>query len=203
MQHALIIVGAGGLGREVYHWALDAGFSVKGFLDDNLNALQNYTGYPPVLGTPDAWHPQPDEDFVCAIGTLAYRKKVIKTLSAQNATFVSLIHPTAICYSQPGPAALVGPYVVIGPDATIGPYLFVQNHSTIGHDALIGAFCRCDVATFIGGYATLHDDVTLHTGAKIHPEKVVAQGVTVGINTTILTRTKPNTTYFGTPAMPL
>ena len=52
----LIIIGAGGMGRTFYSNALESRgfgeeFVVKGFIDDNLQALDGFAGYPPILGT--------------------------------------------------------------------------------------------------------------------------------------------------------
>ena len=59
MKH-LVIVGAGGFGREMYGAALEsvgygAAFDVKGFLDDRSDALAAFAGYPPVIGSPDGY----------------------------------------------------------------------------------------------------------------------------------------------------
>ena len=44
-MYNIIIVGAGGFGREVYLWTKDSfpddKYKIKGFLDDNLRALIN------------------------------------------------------------------------------------------------------------------------------------------------------------------
>ena len=46
----LIIVGAGGFGREVYNWAMDVQkvnneWKIGGFLDKNPRALEKYDNY--------------------------------------------------------------------------------------------------------------------------------------------------------------
>ena len=48
----LVIVGAGGLGREVLAWARQSveGWSVRGFIDDNGQALDGYAKDVPILG---------------------------------------------------------------------------------------------------------------------------------------------------------
>ena len=56
MKH-LLIVGAGGFGREMFGAAREAvgygmEFDIKGFIDARLDALAAFEGYPPVVGTP-------------------------------------------------------------------------------------------------------------------------------------------------------
>ena len=52
----LIIIGAGGMGRTVYDNALESvgygeTFVVKGFIDDDLQALDGFPNYPPIIDT--------------------------------------------------------------------------------------------------------------------------------------------------------
>jgi len=53
----LLIVGAGGFGREVLAWALDIytkrdGWEIGGFLDDNLSALRDLEPSYEIIDTP-------------------------------------------------------------------------------------------------------------------------------------------------------
>ena len=64
MKH-LIIIGAGGMGRTMYSNALESigfgeTFDIKGFIDDNLNALNEYPNYPPVIATIKDYQPVED-----------------------------------------------------------------------------------------------------------------------------------------------
>ena len=59
MKH-LIILGAGGMGRQVSSFARSCNgygknFDIKGFLDDNLDAMNGFSDYPPILGTVDEY----------------------------------------------------------------------------------------------------------------------------------------------------
>ena len=70
----LIILGANGFGREVLQWAKDVNkvkptWHIKGFLDDNLNALDGYKCDYEVLGTIKDWIPSENEEFVFAIAS--------------------------------------------------------------------------------------------------------------------------------------
>ena len=74
MKH-LIIIGAGGMGRCLYNLARESKgyleeFDVKGFIDDNLKALDGFEGYEPVLSTIADY--QPEEDDVFADEVIAF-----------------------------------------------------------------------------------------------------------------------------------
>lgn len=69
----LIIIGAGGMGRTMYDLARESlgynmEFIIKGFIDDDLFALDSFRGYPPILGTISEYQPLEDDVFVCSIG---------------------------------------------------------------------------------------------------------------------------------------
>ena len=64
----LIIVGAGGQGREVLNWALNSiGFNkeyiIKGFIDDDLHALDDYNYNYKIIDKIKGYEPDKDEVF--------------------------------------------------------------------------------------------------------------------------------------------
>ena len=95
----LIIVGAGGFGREIYNMATqcdgyNSDFIVKGFLDDNVNALAKFNDYPAVLSSLDNYELCSDDIFSCAIGNVDVKKKIVQKILHKKGEFISLIHPS-------------------------------------------------------------------------------------------------------------
>ena len=60
---------------------------------------------------------------------------------------------------------------------------------------------RLDTDAFVGGYAVLGDDVTLHTGAKVMPGKHVGDHATLGAGSVLLSNLHASATVFGVPAL--
>ena len=92
----LIIVGAGGFGREMFAAAREAvgygtDFYVKGYLDARADALDGFDGYPPIIGSPDSYVPERDDVFVTALGAIASRRRCAETLEAKGARFVAVV----------------------------------------------------------------------------------------------------------------
>lgn len=197
----VLILGAGGLGREVFHWALDAGMEPIGFIDDAPDALRGLRGYPPILGgVADAPLNAP---VLCAIGRNDLRQRCVATLTARGADFATLLHPLAkLLNASFGPGAVVAPFAYAGADAKVGSFAFLQTGAVLGHDVHAGAFLRMDTTAFIGGYARLGDGVTLHTGAKVMPGKTVGDGCTLGAGAVLLSNLRSGRTAFGVPALP-
>lgn len=157
----LIIIGAGGLGREVYDLAIDTGaYAVRGFVDANPSAAPEVA---PVLGTPDAYEIQPGDVFICAIGNPTVRRKCVEQLQQRGAHFTTLIHPTAIVSptAQIAQGCIIKPYVTIGSLACVGEHTVVQPHTTLEHDVRVGSFCLIGAGSGMQGATTAADSTIL------------------------------------------
>ncbi|HOY32876.1 MAG TPA: sialic acid O-acetyltransferase, partial [Bacteroidales bacterium] len=67
----LILIGARGYGRVIYNLAIsckgyNTEYTIKGFLDDKRDALDEFDGYPPVIASVEDYQVQQDDVFVCA-----------------------------------------------------------------------------------------------------------------------------------------
>jgi sugar O-acyltransferase (sialic acid O-acetyltransferase NeuD family) len=202
----LIIIGAGGMGRTFYSNALESRgfgeeFVVKGFIDDNLQALDGFAGYPPILGTIRDYRPQPDDVFVSSIGGTA-RRTCMEGIIARGGVFIELIHKTARIYQNArlGKGNFIGACTVIGNDAVIGDYNMIQAYTVIGHDARIGSWNRIDTHVTCVGGIVLEDDVDIHTSAVINHGVTVGTGARVGALSFVIRKVKPHTTVYGNPA---
>ncbi len=199
MSQEVLILGAGGLGRELFWWAKETGLCPIGFIDDNLHALDTYADYPPILGTVDS--APLTAPILCGIGQNPLRQRCIERLTARGATFASCIHPLAKVYHATlGQGAIVAPYAYIGADAHVGDFLFIQTGAVLGHDVTAGDYLRMDTTSFIGGFAQVGSHVTLHTGAKIMPGKKVTSDVTLGAGSILMANLSTPATVFGCPA---
>jgi sugar O-acyltransferase (sialic acid O-acetyltransferase NeuD family) len=204
----LIIIGARGFGREVYHLATQckgyrSEFEIKGFLDDKANALEGVGGYPPILGPVEAYVIQPDDVFVCALGDTRYKKHYVELVQGKGGVFHTLIHPSSIVSPNASlcQGSIILANVCVSCEVRIGEFVTLQPFCLIGHDAQIGAFAHLNAYAFMGGYAQLEEGVTLHTGAKVLPHKKVSAWATVGAGSVVLRHVKPGATVFGMPAM--
>lgn len=202
----LIIIGAGGMGRTIYSNALEGvGFGekyvVKGFIDDNLNALEDYPNYPPVIDTIKDYIPQDNDVFVSSIGG-ASRRSCMEEIISRGGEFMELIHKTARVYNNAklGKGNFIGAYSVIGNDAEVGDYNMIQAYTVIGHDAKIGNWNRIDTHVTCVGGIVIEDEVNIHTSAVINHGVTVGSGAHVGALSFVIRKVKPGTTVCGNPA---
>lgn len=205
----LIIIGAGGMGRTVYSNALESvgygeEFVVKGFIDDNLNALDGFPNYPPVIDTIRGYQPQDGDVFVSSIGG-ASRRACMEEIIRRGGEFIELIHQTArlLTNVKLGKGNFIGAYTVIGNDVVIGDYNMIQAYTVIGHDARVGSYNRIDTHVTCVGGTVIEDDVNIHTSAVISHNVVVETGAHVGALSFVIKKVKAGTTVMGNPAKKL
>lgn len=209
MKH-LVILGAGGLGRELYNFAKDSkgysiNFDIKGFLDYDLNRLNGFLNYPPILGNDEDYLIENDDVFVSAIGNMSIRQKSCDLLRRRGAIFVNIVHNSSIINSNArlGVGNVIFPYAVIGADAKIGDNNLIQNGAVIGHDAVIGCCTRIDCHVTVVGGVKVGSNVYVYTGAVLSHNVVVEDGASVGANSFVIRRVGKGSTVFGNPAVKL
>ena len=206
----LIIVGAGGFGREVLAWALEhpdcgAVWEPVGFLDDNAAALDGFDCGLSVLGPIDGHEPEPEIYYVCAIGAPSIKRGVCEALLAVGAEFIQLVHPSVIL----GPRIVLGPGVVLCPrvtlttDIQIGAFVAINCHSSVGHDVVIGDWATVSGHCDLTGGCGLSEEAFLGSGARILPLKQVAARSYVGAGSVVIRSTRPGQRVFGNPALPI
>jgi sugar O-acyltransferase (sialic acid O-acetyltransferase NeuD family) len=202
----LIIIGAGGMGRTIYSNALECigygkSFLVKGFIDDNINALNGFQNYPPLIGTIKDYVPNENDVFVSSIGGSS-RRPCMEEIISRGGEFMELIHKTARIYNNAklGKGNFIGAYSVIGNDAEVGDYNMIQAYTVIGHDAKIGNWNRIDTHVTCVGGIVIEDEVNIHTSAVINHGVTVGSGAHVGALSFVIRKVKPGTTVCGNPA---
>ncbi len=202
----IIIVGAGGCGREVLQWIKDINtvkptWEIKGFINDIPNALDGYECDYKIIGKIVDWKPAEDEVFALAIADPKGKEKVVKTLKDRGAVFADVIHPRArVCdFSKHGEGIIMYPDASLGPNSVVGNYVTLLQ-SGIPHDAkvddfaTISSFCGLTRGVHIGKRAFLAAHVS------ILPEKKVGDDAYVGIGSVVIRNVAPGKKVFGNPA---
>lgn len=206
----LLIVGAGAFGREVWEWAhASAGcgtlWQPVGFLDDNLSALDGFAHPAPIVGRIADHQPAPDEVFVCAIGSPLAKRRVIQSLSARGARWVTLVHERALVAPRTrlGEGCIVCPGTVVSCDVELGAHSTLNLLCTVGHDVRTGPYCQLSAHCDLTGGVVLGEAVFLGTHACILPKVEVGAEAVVGAGAVVVKRVAPGLTVAGVPARPL
>lgn len=207
----LVIVGAGGCGREVAQIAADmnsagtAEWRIAGFLNDDPDALQGTQTELPILGGIADWQPREGDWHVMALGNPQARAAIAGKLTARGARFASVIHPTA----RIAPSARLGCGVVIyafsfvSVDTVLGDHVQLNLHDAVGHDARVGDHSVLSSFCDITGHVTLGARVLLGSHVSIAPGLTVGDDALVGIGSVVVAPVRAGRHVFGNPARAL
>jgi len=203
----LLIVGAGNFGKIVYDYALlcqdyQEIWSVKGFLDNDINALENDPNYPSVLSSVESYQIQSEDVFVCAFAGVQDRKLYTDLIKNKNGRFVSVIHPTANINRNAnlGEGIFLGAFTTVSVNCNIADHVIIQDHCNIGHDSIVGACSHLYVGCRIGGKNTIGEEAALFTGSILYPKLKIGDRAIVGAGSVVMRNVKPETSVLGNPA---
>lgn len=206
----VVIVGAGGFGREV-HDIIDAcvaqgeAFEFVGFLDDGMvdESLLARRGARH-LG-PSAYLSEMDVAFLIGIASPSARRSIDELAGSRGRVPMSVAHPSATqgLDNRIGPGAILCAGARMTTHITVGRHLHLHVNATIGHDCVIGDYVTISPAATISGNVTLGDAVTVGTGANVIQGVTIGDGATVGAGAVVLGDLPPGVTAVGVPAKPL
>lgn len=203
----LIIVGAGGFGREVYQYARDAEergapYRVRGFIDDRDDPLGATPCDGTVLGRVDEWEVTAQDSFVVGVGDPTVRAGLARALGERGAGFTPVVHPTA--YVAPtarvGPGCVVGPFAFVAPGAVLGAHVVLNTYASVGHDATVGESCVFSPYAVINGETILGNQVFLGTHAAVTPRQNVGELCKISAGTVVTRDLPAGTLAAGNPA---
>jgi UDP-3-O-[3-hydroxymyristoyl] glucosamine N-acyltransferase len=203
----LIIIGSGGMGRSFFDIAKESigykeRFIIKGFLDDNIHAMDMFCGYPPILGTIKDYQIQPDDIFTCSMGNVHQKKVCCNTILSKGGKFETLIHSTARIGTNVniGTGTIIGPFSSLGAEASIGDFVLIQSYSIIAHDVIVKNWARIDTHVVCIGGTQVGEGATIHTGAVLNHKVKIGDSACVGANSFVIRSVKEGITVFGNPA---
>jgi sugar O-acyltransferase (sialic acid O-acetyltransferase NeuD family) len=202
----ILIIGAGGFGREVLQWARDAwpqeADRIAGFLSDDPRRLDGHSCERGIIGDPATFPYEPDDACLLAIGIPGVRRRVAESVLARGGRFVSLIHPTAIVVptASIGEGSIVCPQAIVSDSCRLGRFVLMNYHSSLGHDAAAGDFAVLSPYATLGGAATIAEDVFLGLHASVGPRVGIGSRSKIAANSCVLADAPGRSLLHGVPA---
>lgn len=211
MSEPIVVVGAGGFGREVLD-VIDAinatapTWDVLGVADDapdqcNLDRLAARDVL--YLGTVDEMIGGGKViSYVVGIGSPAARRRVASRLDSGGFTAVTLVHPTVT--QGFGVTLGKGSIVCAGTSLTtniaIGRHVHINPRVTIGHDTTVGDFVSLNPGAAISGDCTIEAGVLVGVAGVVLNQLTVGENATVGGSACVVRSVPPGAVVKGVPA---
>ena len=201
----ILIVGAGGFGREVVHWARAAWPAwtdrIAGFLAADPPGTGGHEVAGGILGAPDDYQPLPGDGLVLAIGLPVIRRRIAESLLSRGGRFLTLVHPTAIVAPTAtiGAGSILCPFAIASDASRIGRFVLVNYHASLGHDARVDDYAVLSPYAALGGGAHVGEDAFLGLHAAVGPGRSLGARGKVTANSCLLTDAPADALVFGVP----
>lgn len=202
----LVIVGAGGFGREVLGYAQElrargACLDVVGFLDDNPMVDLPYRGAPH-LGRIADYVVTDTVRFVVAVGDPARRAETTALLAERDARFFTIVHPTAHVATTAtiGEGCIIGPMCAIGNEGFVDDHAILTSYAAVGHDAYVGRTATLSPHTVVNGGSEVGDGVFLGSHASVNPGLEIGSWSKISAGTVVYADVEPGSLVSGNPA---
>lgn len=200
------IIGASGFGREIESWinqsdSFKKQYEIKGYLDDNLHALDGFPSDYKVLGKID--------DFVFSEGDMALltiadptvKENIVKRLDGR-VKFLSFISEKAIKGKniEIGEGTIIGPDCILTSNIKIGRYVSIIIGSIVGHDSVVADFSSVMVHIEISGNVHIGKSTFIGSNSTIIPGITIGTRSKIGAGSIVISDLPPRSFVYGNPA---
>jgi sugar O-acyltransferase (sialic acid O-acetyltransferase NeuD family) len=208
----LVLVGAGGLGRETAELVADINrteptWDLLGFVDDDpLLAGTRVIGLP-VLGPIAQVASLGAAVVVCtarpAVG--CSRPALVERLDLPESRRPSLVHPSASLASSTrlGPGCIVLAGVVATAQVTLGAHVVVMPQVVLTHDDVVDDYATLASGVRLGGGVHVAAEAYLGAGALVREGCRVGTRALVGMGAVVLEDVASGQVWAGVPARPI
>ena len=204
----LVIIGAGGVGREVA-WVIEQinnlkpTFNVLGYVDDN-EALHgnNINGHKILGGIDYLLNMNNNISVICAIANYKVKKNIINKLSLSEFQYPSIIHPDVYINNTNtvGKGCVIYPGVIVTTNIKVGDYVIISPKCGIGHQVVIEDYCSVLWNVNISGNVKIEEGCLIGSGATIIQNRVIGRETIVGAGAVVVNNIPGNCTAVGIPA---
>ena len=204
----LYIIGASGLGREMECWLElipkeQRYWTVKGYIDLNENALDNYPSDYKILGDQKTFTFPKNSMVIIAIAKPEFREKIFTLMKKMGVEIMTHISPNTIIGKscKIGEGSIICPNSIITTNVEIGKCVFINSSAGIGHDVKIDDFTSIMANVNISGNCKIGKRVFMGSKSTVIPGKTIKDNVIVGAGSVVINNIKKPCTVFGNPAL--
>ncbi len=207
----IVIVGAGGFGREV-KTIIDSinkvskKYTFLGYYDDGVDKGTLINNYPILGNLNDLNAVNAPTAVVLGIGNPITKSKIINSLTNTNIDFPTLIHPNVIISDDDvsiDKGCIICAGTIITCNIKIRKFVTLNLMCSVGHDSVIDDFASFMPSVNISGEVHIEEKVYVGTGAKIINQLTIGKTTIVGAGAVVSKSLPANCTAVGIPAKPI
>ena len=208
----LVIIGAGGFGREVL-WQLGKiyhstdQYNIMGFVEETPELHGKLINGFPILGN-DQWlidYPHEIYAVIC-VGSSKLRKKIYDKIKKNPLIKFPTIIAGNVQYSDSvefGKGCIVCLSSTLTVNITIGEFVIINLDCTIGHDVMINDFVTLHPSVNVSGNVHIGACSEIGTGTNIIHDKNIGENTIIGAGSVVVKDIPSDCTAVGIPATPI
>lgn len=200
----ILIIGAGGLGRET-EWLIERindskknkEWNILGYVDDNIPKGKEVRHSKVVYKVDDLLNIDNKIYVVIAIANVYIRKSIYDKLKVNNnLEFPNLIDPTVVMGDvELGIGNIICANSLLSVNVKIKNFTFFNYNCLVGHDSIIENFVTSYLNVNIAGEVHISSFVEIGTGTKITQQKNICSNVSIGAGSIIVKSIKQDGIY--------
>ena len=207
----IVIVGAGGFGREVKMLIdqinlKECKYEFLGFYDDGFEKGTTINNNQVLGSIGDLANSSQELNVVVAIGSPEIKRKIVEKLTSATIKFPTLIHPSVLVgdeFVSIGNGCIICAGTIITCNIEIKDFVILNLMCTVGHDTVINSFASFMPSVNISGEVVIHEGVYVGTGAKIINQLEIGNQTIVGAGAVVSKTLPEKCTAVGIPAKPI
>jgi sugar O-acyltransferase (sialic acid O-acetyltransferase NeuD family) len=206
----LLIVGAGGFGRETAEAVRAANaeqptWDLLGFLDDDPALPGRELDGLPVLGPRADLDRFEDASLVVSVGNpgnYTARKRIVEQLALPSSRYATIVHPAAVV----PPSARLGAGTVVLATAVattgvwVGAHVVVMPGVVLTHDCRVDDYATLGAGVRLAGGVRVQEGAYLGAGALVREHRTVGRWALVGMGAVVTRDVPDEEVWTGVPA---
>ncbi|MCL2717327.1 MAG: acetyltransferase [Lachnospiraceae bacterium] len=211
-QKDLVIIGAGGLGREVM-WQLNEvnqttnTYNILGFIDaDPALKGKNVNGFPVIDNEQWLLDRKHDTCVIICVANPEIRKKIYQTLKINPLISFPNFFAKSVKYSEFvtfGQGCIFCLEDILTVNIKVGDFVILNSACTVGHDVEIDDYVTLYPGAIVSGNVRIGAGCEIGAGVKIIQGKSIGANTIIGAGAVVTRDIPPDCTAVGVPAKPL
>jgi len=206
----LVIVGAGGFGRETRELArainaVEERYEVVGFVDDDPALWGGEVDGTPVLGEVDTVLDMPEIKLALTTGhpgNYFSRKTIATRLALPDLAYATLVHPACSLASSTtiGAGTIVLAGVVATANVSIGRHVVIMPGVILTHDDRVGDYVTFGAGVRLAGRVTVAEGAYIGSGALVREDLTIGPWSLIGMGSVVTGDVPAGEVWAGIPA---